>query len=121
MDDLASKTIVNYESIKDYYKPSNTKTRQPYDIVIISTSSLYSSISSFQNYKKSLGFSVNYVNLSWITTNYPASDTQASIRLFLSSNYASWGIKYVLIVSIVFFCCIIVQFYWGRSLKMLKK
>ena len=98
MDDLASKTIINYESIKDYYKPLNTKTRQPYDIVIISTSSLYSSISSFQNYKKSLGFSVNYVNLSWITTNYPASDTQASIRLFLSSNYATWGIKYVLIV-----------------------
>ena len=98
MDDLASKTIVNYESIKELYKPKNTKTRQPYDIVIISTTSLYSSISSFQNYKKTLGFSVNYVNLSWITTNYPASDTQASIRLFLSSNYASWGIKYVLIV-----------------------
>jgi hypothetical protein len=98
MDDLAIKSIVNYDSIKDYYQPVNTQSRQSYDYVIISTSSLYSSISSFISYKKSLGFTVNYVNLSWITTNYPASDTQASIRLFLASNYAAWGTKYVLIV-----------------------
>jgi len=98
MDDFASDIIVNYESIKDYYRPLNVPIRQPYDFVIISTSSLYSSITSFKNYKTTLDFNVNIVNLSWITTNYPASDTQASIRSFLASNYATWGIKYVLII-----------------------
>ena len=97
LDDIVSKIIYNYDSMKPYYiapQPS----RQTYDYVIITTNTIYSSLTGFANWKKTLGYKPNICNLSWILTNYPAADTPASIRSFLVSNYASWGIKYVLIV-----------------------
>jgi hypothetical protein len=97
MDDLAAELIYNYQSISIYYQATSPK-RQTYDYVIITTSSLVSSLTGFLTWKTSVGFNVNIVTLTWILTNYPASDTQKSIRDFLIANYASWGIKYVLIV-----------------------
>ncbi|MCK5112516.1 MAG: hypothetical protein KAQ84_03135, partial [Thermoplasmatales archaeon] len=99
MDDVASECIVNYADIAHLYRSTSVPTKgQAYDYVIITTSSLVGSLSGFQTWKTSLGYSVNIVTVSWITTNYPATDTQKSIRDFLVANYASWGIKYVLIV-----------------------
>lgn len=97
MDDVAAKLIYNYPSINAYYQ-SQTPKRQTYDYVIITTSSLVTSLTGFLTWKTTVGFNVNIVTLTWILTNYPASDTQKSIRDFLIANYASWGIKYVLIV-----------------------
>ncbi|UCD14089.1 MAG: hypothetical protein JSW60_01350 [Thermoplasmatales archaeon] len=99
MDDVASECIVNYAEIAHLYQPTSVPPmEQTYDYVIITTSSLVGSLSGFQTWKTSLGYSVTIKTLSWITTQYPASDTQESIRNFLVANYASWGIKYVLIV-----------------------
>jgi len=97
MDDVASDLIYNYDSISDYYHTSQPN-RQTYDYVIITTSSLVSSLTGFLNWKTMAGYNVNIVTLSWILANYPAIDTPKSIRDFLIANYASWGIKYVLIV-----------------------
>ena len=96
-DDLASDIIVNYDSIAKYYT-SSQQSRQTYDYVIITTAPVTTALTGFLNWKTSIGYNVNIVTLSWITTNYPAVDTQKSIRDFLVANYASWGIKYVLIV-----------------------
>ncbi len=97
MDDVASGFIYNYHSIADYYQTSQP-TRQTFDYVIITTNSLVTSLTGFLNWKTSIGYNVNIVTLTWILANYPATDTQKSIRDFLIANYASWGIKYVLIV-----------------------
>lgn len=97
MDDIAAEVIYNYDSICTYYTATEPL-RQPYDYVIITTSSLASSVMGFFTWKTTIGYNVNIVTLTWILTNYPASDTQKSIRDFLVANYASWGIKYVLIV-----------------------
>jgi len=97
MDDLASETIYNYDSIAKYYSPTQPIS-QPYDYVIITTTPVVSSLTGFVNWKTTLGYKPNVFDLTWILTNYPAADTQASIRSFLVAKYASWGIKYVLIV-----------------------
>ena len=97
MDDVASDLIYNYYSIADYYHTAQ-QTRQTHDYVIITTSSLVTSLTGFLNWKTSIGYNVNIVTLTWILANYPATDTQKSIRDFLIANYALWGIKYVLIV-----------------------
>ncbi|MBN1860091.1 MAG: hypothetical protein JW840_01370 [Candidatus Thermoplasmatota archaeon] len=96
-DDIAAQSIYNYEAISEYYHTTKPM-RQPYDYVIITTSSLVMSLNGFMTWKQLAGFSVNIVTLTWILANYPATDTQKSIRDFLIANYAAWGIKYVLIV-----------------------
>jgi hypothetical protein len=96
-DPLAAKIIHNYENIVHYYHTSETP-KQTYDYVIITTTSLVTTLTGFLNWKTTTGFTVNIVTLTWILANYPASDTQKSIRDFLIANYATWGIKYVLIV-----------------------
>ena len=99
MDDVALECITNYADIAHLYQFTSVPPKeQTYDYVIITTSSLVSSLSGFQTWKTNLGYSVKIDTLSNITTNYPATDTQKSIRDFLVANYASWGIKYVLIV-----------------------
>ncbi|MBN2603369.1 MAG: hypothetical protein JXA91_04475, partial [Candidatus Thermoplasmatota archaeon] len=99
-NDLAEELIVNYNEIAQFYHTSSLKTKsfQSYDYVIITTTSLQSFVSNFVSWKQSLGHNVNVVTLSWITSNYPATDTQKSIRDFLQANYISWGINHVLIV-----------------------
>ena len=97
MDDVAAELIYNYQSITKYYQTTSPKPAT-YDYVIITTSSLVTSLTGFLTWKTTVGFNVNIVTLTWILTNYPATDTQKSIRDFLVANYVSWGIKYVLIV-----------------------
>jgi len=99
MDDIASEIIVNYPSLAESYHPSSLPTNlQPYDYIIITTPSLVSSLSSFQTWKQNIGFKVNIVTTSWISSTYSGNDLQQEIRNFLRTNYVSWGIKYVLIV-----------------------
>jgi hypothetical protein len=99
MDDIAKNTIVNYNDIAHLYNPSKpSPTRQTYEYVVITTSSLVTSLNGFLTWKTSIGLNMNIVTKSWIQTNYPASDIQQSIRNFLKANYAAWGTKYVLIV-----------------------
>jgi len=99
MDDVASELITNYNSIAPQYQPLSTPPkRQTYEYVVITTSSLVSSLTGFLTWKTSIGYNTNIVTKSWILTNYPASDTQKSIRDFLVANYVNWGTKYVLIV-----------------------
>jgi len=99
MDDVAKNIIVNYHEIAHLYQPLiPSPTRQTYDYVVITTSSLVPSLSGFLTWKTSIGLNMNIVTKSWIQTNYPASDVQQSIRNFLVANYISWGTKYVLIV-----------------------
>lgn len=97
MDDVAATIIYNYKAIARLYKGTETP-KQTHDYVIITTSPLVTSLTGFLTWKTTIGYNVNIVTLSWILTNYPASDTQKSIRDFLIANYVSWGIKYVLIV-----------------------
>jgi len=99
MDDVASRIIVNYPSICSSYIPSfPTSFSEDYNYVIITTSSLENSVKFFKNWKELIGYSVKVVNISWIYSNYAGSDEQEKIRNFLIDNYASWGIKYVLII-----------------------
>ncbi len=99
MDDMASAIIVNYPSIASSYRrvisPVGRQTGPDY--VIITTQPLVNSFFGFINWKTSLGHYAAYFTVPWIVTNYPASDTQKSIRNFLAANYISWGIKYVLL------------------------
>jgi len=97
LDAVAAETIYNYKDIVEYYQGTETS-RQTYDYVIITTSGLVTTLTGFLNWKTLAGYNVNIVTLTWILANYPASDTQKSIRDFLIANYASWGIQYVLIV-----------------------
>jgi len=98
-DDLASELIYNFEDIKNMYSsPFSKPLLQPYDYVIITTSALQSSLNGFVNFKQSIGHNVNMVTTSWISSTYTGNDIQHKIRNFLSANYASWGIQYVLIV-----------------------
>jgi hypothetical protein len=97
MDDVASEFIYNYPSIAKYYTVDQP-TRLTFDYIIITTSSVVTSLNGFLTWKTSIGYNVNIVTLTWILANYPATDTQKSIRDFLIANYASWGTKYVLIV-----------------------
>ena len=97
MDDFASKIIFNYDSISKNYTPKQTY-NQPHDYVIITTAPVVSSLTGFVNWKTNIGFKPGVFDINWVTTNYPAADAQASIRSFLIAKYASWGIKYVLIV-----------------------
>ena len=99
MDDVASEIIVNYPSIHQFYTPSSSShTLDTYDYVIITTSSLESSIIFLKNWKEYIGYNVNVVNISWISSQYSGSDLEEKIRNFLIDKYLSWGIEYVLIV-----------------------
>jgi hypothetical protein len=101
MDDYAKELIINYNEIAQLYRLTsspNSGAFQSYDYVIITSTLLQPFVSNFVTWKQSLGHNVNVITLSWITSNYPATDTQKSIRDFLKANYASWGITHVLIV-----------------------
>ena len=69
-----------------------------YDYVIITTTNLENAVIALKTWKEYLGYSVNVVTTSWISSNYQGRDLQEKIRNFLIDKYDEWGINYVLIV-----------------------
>lgn len=104
VDEKASKFFVNYEEIKNLYKPAEIRPRvlqQTYDYVIITTSDLVGAITSsdFPGWKSSLGYSLRAVLLTGSEiTGQPGIDLGEQIRNFLRDYYPTWGIEYVLLV-----------------------
>ena len=54
--------------------------------VIITTSDLEDAVKEFKTWKEYPGFSVEIVNISWISDNYNGKDLQEQIRNFLIDN-----------------------------------
>ncbi|MCX6666362.1 MAG: DUF2341 domain-containing protein [Euryarchaeota archaeon] len=99
MDDIASDILVNYQDmIPSYISYTASSRSQTYDYVIITNDSLESAVANLVNRKALLGYSVNVVTTSWISSIYSGVDLPEKIRNFLIENYVLWGIKYVLIV-----------------------
>jgi hypothetical protein len=65
--------------------------------IIITSSSLEHSLEFFKNWKELIGFNVEIVTVSWITSNYEGRDTAEQIRNFLIDVYGRWEITYVLL------------------------
>jgi len=103
-DEQASELFVNYDEIKDLYKPKEVTSKpllQAYDYVIITTNDLSGAItfSDFVDWKTSIGYSVKIVHITEDEiTSQPGHDLAEQIRNFLRSYYIEWGIKYVLLV-----------------------
>ncbi|MBU0497810.1 MAG: hypothetical protein KKC68_03170 [Candidatus Thermoplasmatota archaeon] len=99
METEAQALIYNYNTIKTAYAPiAVPENRQNYDYYIITTAATATAINGFITWKTSIGYTVGTTTVTWIVTNYPAADTQQSIRNFLVANYATWGLQYVLLV-----------------------
>lgn len=106
-DERAAELFVNFDDLKGLYEPKESKeARSPgalehHDYVIITIADNVNAItvSSFLDWKSSLGFDVRIV----LTTDpgiagQPGSDLAERIRNFLRTNYGPWGIEYVLLV-----------------------
>ena len=98
MDDVASEIIFNYASMESQYQLGMAAPSVSYNYVIITTESLQSAVQPLVTWKTTIGYSVNVVTTSWISSNYPGRDLPEMIRNFLIDKYAEWGIEYVLIV-----------------------
>ncbi len=98
MDDIASRIIVNYSSIKSYYPSTDSRATRLCDYVIITTDSLQGAVEPLVNWKEAIGYTVDTVTIDWIESNYHGRDLPEKIRNFLIANYAGWGLEYVLIV-----------------------
>jgi hypothetical protein len=66
--------------------------------VIITTSNLEDAIIEFKTWKEYPSFSVEIVNISWISNAYNGKDIEEKIRNFLIDKYEEWDINYVLII-----------------------
>lgn len=78
--------------------PQSTASNESYDYIIITTEELKQSVEFFKNWKDLIGFSVNVVTVSWITSQYDGYDTAEKIRSFLQEKYQEWNIQFLLIV-----------------------
>lgn len=99
-DKKAANILFNFNEAKDWYQPKSqlNSFSTTYDYIIITTEKLQTAISSFVNWKMSVGFSVKVVTTAWISSLYDGSDLPAKIRNFLIDKYNEWGIEYVLLV-----------------------
>jgi hypothetical protein len=103
-DEKASNMFINYEEIKETYKPLGNPTgtsQSSYDYVIITNNELKNLVSSsdFYNWKSFLGYNIKLMTITDSEiTSQPGVDLAEQIRNFLRENYISWGIKYVMIV-----------------------
>ena len=104
ISEKASKLFVNYDEIKELYKPTNisvSSISQTFDYIIITTSDLYHSIVSsyFLEWKSSVGFNPRIVNITdELIIEQSGHDLAEKIRTFLREYFNQWGIRYVLIV-----------------------
>jgi hypothetical protein len=88
----------NISSVNRNAVQTNICSIQSANYVIITTSDLEDSVKDFKIWKEYPGFSVEIVNISWISDKYNGIDLQEQIRNFLIDKYVEWGISYVLIV-----------------------
>jgi len=88
----------NMSSVSQNTTQANICSLQTANYVIITTSDLEDAVKEFKIWKEYPGFSVEIVNISWISDNYNGKDLQEQIRNFLIDKYEEWGINYVLIV-----------------------
>lgn len=98
MDDVASRIIINYPSIKSYYSSTATRSTGLCDYVIITTDSLQDAVEPLVNWKKAIGYTVDTVTVGWIEANCDGRDLSEKIRNYLIASYTSRGFNYVLIV-----------------------
>jgi len=88
----------NISSVSQNTTQANICSLQNANYVIITTSDLEDAVKEFKTWKEYPGFSVEIVNISWISDNYNGKDLQEQIRNFLIDKYEEWDINYVLIV-----------------------
>jgi hypothetical protein len=88
----------NISSISQDTTQANISSLQNANYVIITTSDLEDAVKEFKTWKEYPGFSVEIVNISWISDNYNGMDLPEQIRNFLIDKYEEWDIRYVLIV-----------------------
>jgi hypothetical protein len=105
MDDVAKGLFLNYSQAAAWYSTENSKEAPSAtsDYVIITTEAIKTNsakLNSFIAHKQSMGFTVSVVTettwgaMAGQTPNHKAE----KIREWLKSNYASMGIKYVLLI-----------------------
>jgi len=103
-DRRASGLFMNFEEMRPLYEPRQARPKgsmSTYDYVIITTGGLAGAVTSsdFVDWKTSLGYSVRIVLITDPEiTGQPGADLAEQVREFLRSYYASWGIRYVLLV-----------------------
>lgn len=106
MDDLAPQKFVNYNQASSFYAKPAVSTPAPgvtYDYVIITSNAIKAcstKLNSFVAQKQSQGHSVKVVtetDFGGLTGQTPNHNAE-KIRQWLINNYASMGIKYVLLV-----------------------
>jgi hypothetical protein len=68
------------------------------DYVIIALPELESSVASLKTWKHYLGYTIEVVTTSWITSHYQGVDIQEQIRNFLIEKYNESSLSYVLFV-----------------------
>jgi hypothetical protein len=68
------------------------------DYIIITQPELESSVASLTTWKHYLGYTIEAVNTSWITSHYQGVDIQEKIRNFLIEKYNKSSPSYVLLV-----------------------
>ena len=88
----------NISSFSQNITQSNICSSKNVNYVIITTSDLEDAVKEFKTWKEYPGFTVEIVNISWISDNYNGKDLQEQIRNFLIDKYVEWKIHYVLIV-----------------------
>lgn len=98
-DQRAAHLFVNYDEAAQWYltdKESDSPTEQ-FNLVIITSDDLVSSLDAFVTWKEQIGFSVNVITTTWIYDNYSGVDDAEQVRNFLVDKYAEWGIQYVML------------------------
>lgn len=90
--------VINVSSAGMVQGESTVFFSQQPDYVIITLPELEHAVASLKTWKEFLGYSVEIVTTSWISSNYQGRDVQEQIRAFLVDKYAQEGIEYVLIV-----------------------
>ncbi len=97
---IAEKLILNYNAAYSWYPQFSSDSKDLFDMVIITTTSLEPYIDTLVSWEQTKGRIVNVVTTSWITANYTGYDLAARMRNFLLDKYPSseWGIEDVLII-----------------------
>lgn len=90
--------LINCSAVVMLQAESTISLSQQPDYVIITLPELEHAVASLKTWKEFLGYSVEIVTTTWISSNYQGRDIQEQIRNFLVDKYDQWGIEYVLIV-----------------------
>jgi hypothetical protein len=81
-----------------FYPEQGTSAKSSGDYIIITLPELESSVDLLKTWKHYLGYTIEVVNTSWITSYYKGIDIQEKIRNFLIEKYNESSPSYVLLV-----------------------